>query len=118
MPSKKASSKKTKASAKKSKASSKKTAPKAAAKTATPRKRGRPSKSAAKKTTARVWDWREGLSGRARNRKNPFPTMDEIESNHIQALLDAYGHDIQQTARALGIARSTVYRKMKRYQIK
>ncbi len=44
--------------------------------------------------------------------------MDEVEANHIRTVLAAYGHDIQQTAQALGIARSTVYRKMKRYKIK
>ena len=44
--------------------------------------------------------------------------MDDIEANHIRLVLSSYGHDIQQTAQALGIARSTVYRKMKRYNIK
>ena len=44
--------------------------------------------------------------------------MDEVEAAHIRSVLAAYGHDIQQTALALGIARSTVYRKMKRYKIK
>ena len=43
--------------------------------------------------------------------------MDEVEAKHIKSVLDAYGGDIQRTALALGIARSTVYRKMKRYKL-
>ena len=79
-------------------------------------------KKVAKKTTKRPakkkWNWQEGLVGKAAKRKNPYDTMDEVEANHIRTVLAAYGHDIQQTAQALGIARSTVYRKMKRYKIK
>ncbi len=75
-------------------------------------------KKAAKKTTRKKkWDWKEGLTGKSKKRKSAFDTMDEVEAAHIRSVLTAYGHDIQQTALALGIARSTVYRKMKRYKI-
>ena len=42
---------------------------------------------------------------------DPFPTMDQVEAAHLKAVLDAYGGDIQRTGLALGIARSTVYRR-------
>ena len=111
--SKKVAKKATKKPAKKvTKAAAKKAPKKVAKKTA--------KKAPAKKKTSRKkkWDWRESLTGKARNRKNPYDTMDDMEAAHIRTVLAAYGHDIQQTALALGIARSTVYRKMKRYKIK
>ena len=70
-----------------------------------------------KATKKKKWDWREGLTKKAKNRKNPYDTINDLEAAHIRTVLTAYGHDIQQTAIALGIARSTVYRKMKRYKI-
>ena len=78
----------------------------------------KPAKKAARKPAKKKWNWKEGLVGKAAKRKNPFETMDSVEAGHIRSVLAAYGHDIQQTAQALGIARSTVYRKMKRYKIK
>lgn len=103
---------KKKAAAKKKPAAKKKAAPKkkAAAKKA-------PAKKKVKTLTKRNFKWNEGLVGRAAKRKGPFETMDEVEAKHIKSVLDAYGGDIQRTALALGIARSTVYRKMKRYKL-
>ena len=103
---------KKKAAAKKKPAAKKKAAPKKAAakKKAAPKKK-------AKTLTKRNFKWNEGLVGRAAKRKAPFETMDEVEAKHIKSVLDAYGGDIQRTALALGIARSTVYRKMKRYKL-
>lgn len=114
---------KKKAAKKTTKKATKKVAKKAAKKPAKKVTR-KAAKKAPKKTTTKKkasrkkWDWREGLTGKSKNRKNPYDTMDEMEATHIRAVLAAYGHDIQQTALALGIARSTVYRKMKRYKIK
>ena len=113
---------KKKAAAKKKPATKKKAAPKKAA----AKKKAAPKKAAAKKAapkkkvktlTKRNFKWNEGLVGRAAKRKGPFETMDEVEAKHIKSVLDAYGGDIQRTALALGIARSTVYRKMKRYKL-
>jgi len=103
---------KKKAAAKKKPVAKKKAAPKkkAAAKKA-------PAKKKVKTLTKRNFKWNEGLVGRAAKRKGPFETMDEVEAKHIKSVLDAYGGDIQRTALALGIARSTVYRKMKRYKL-
>ena len=111
---KKAAAKKKKAPAKKKKAPAKK---KAAAKKKAPAKK----KGAAKKPKTlprRNFKWHEGLTGKHKKRKTAFPTMDEVEAAHIKSVLDAYGGDIQRTGLALGIARSTVYRKMKRYKLK
>ena len=44
-------------------------------------------------------------------------TMDEVERHFIEENLKAFGHDKQKTARALGIALRTLYRKMKEYDI-
>ncbi len=44
-------------------------------------------------------------------------TMDEVERHFIEENLKAFGHDKQKTARALGIALRTLYRKMKEYGI-
>ena len=105
------------------KAAAKKAAPKkAAAKKAAPKKaaakKAAPKKVAAKKAAPKkTYDWRDGLTGAARKRKKAFATKDELEADHIKSVLAAYGRDIQRTAFALGFARSTVYRKMKRYDI-
>ena len=77
-----------------------------------------PKKKAAPSLTAKNFKWNEGLVGRAAKRKEAFPTMDQVEAAHLKAVLDAYGGDIQRTGLALGIARSTVYRKMKRYKLR
>ncbi|MEN6437389.1 MAG: sigma-54 dependent transcriptional regulator [Syntrophobacter sp.] len=42
-------------------------------------------------------------------------TLEEIETNHIKAALDACNGNIIQASKRLGISRSTVMRKMKRY---
>ena len=104
---------KKKAAAKKKPAAKKKAAPK---KAAAKKKKAAPKKKV-KTLTKRNFKWNEGLVGRAAKRKGPFETMDEVEAKHIKSVLDAYGGDIQRTALALGIARSTVYRKMKRYKL-
>lgn len=91
---------------------------KAAAKKITTKKAATKKAATKKKATKKKkWDWREGLTKKAKNRKNPYDTINDLEAAHIRTVLAAYGHDIQQTAIALGIARSTVYRKMKRYKI-
>ncbi len=47
-----------------------------------------------------------------------FPgTLEELEKNHITAMLASCKGNISQTARRLGINRSTLSRKMKRYQL-
>ena len=112
---------KKKAAKKAAKKPAKKAAKKATKKPATKAAK-KPAKKAAKKAVKKPakkkWNWKEGLIGKAAKRKNPFETMDSVEAGHIRSVLAAYGHDIQQPAQALGIARSTVYRKMKRYKIK
>ena len=111
---KKAAAKK-KAAPKKKAAAKKKAAPK---KKAPARKKAAAKKKAAPSLTAKNFKWNEGLVGRAAKRKEAFPTMDQVEAAHLKAVLDAYGGDIQRTGLALGIARSTVYRKMKRYKLR
>lgn len=46
-----------------------------------------------------------------------FPSLDEIEKNHIKAALDRSGGNISDAAALVGIARSTLYQKMKKYDI-
>ena len=46
-----------------------------------------------------------------------FPTMDELEKNHIRAALERAGGNISDAAALVGIARSTLYQKMKKYDI-
>ena len=108
--------------AKKKKATKKKTTKKKVAKKRTTKKKATKKKAAKKKAAKtkrrRGYNWKDGLTGRAAKRNKPFPTMDEVEAAHIRTVLDAYGHDIQRTGLALGVARSTVYRKMKRFKIK
>jgi transcriptional regulator with PAS, ATPase and Fis domain len=62
------------------------------------------------------WDWKSGLTGKSSRRNKPFPTLEEIQLEHSRQVLAAYGHDVDKTAKALGIARSTVYRKLKKIQ--
>ena len=118
MAKKKAAKKAAKKPAKKAAKKPAKKVAKKAAKKAAKKPAKKAAKKATKKATRKKWNWKDGLVGKSTKRKNPFDTMDEIEANHIRSVLAAYGHDIQQTAQALGIARSTVYRKMKRYKIK
>lgn len=44
-------------------------------------------------------------------------TMDELESHAIQNAIDEYGGNLTEAAKALGIGRATLYRKVKQYQI-
>ena len=46
-----------------------------------------------------------------------FPSLDEMEKNHIKAALDRAGGNISDAAGLVGIARSTLYQKMKKYDI-
>ncbi len=62
----------------------------------------------------KVWDWRAGLAGTARRRLEPFPSLAAIEMMHIEKILQAYDYNIVHSAKALGISRATLYRKMHR----
>ena len=44
-------------------------------------------------------------------------SLAELEKSHIAETLVACGGNVSETARVLGIDRSTLYHKMKRYQI-
>lgn len=46
-----------------------------------------------------------------------FPTMDEVEAAHIRAALERANGNISDAAGLVGIARSTLYQKMKKYGI-
>jgi len=46
-----------------------------------------------------------------------FPSLDEVEKNHIKAALDRASGNISDAAGLVGIARSTLYQKMKKYNI-
>ena len=46
--------------------------------------------------------------------RNPFPTLSDIEAEHINTVLGAYGNNLAHAAKALGISRSTLYRKLDR----
>jgi transcriptional regulator of acetoin/glycerol metabolism len=46
-----------------------------------------------------------------------FPSLEEMEKNHIQAALERVGGNILDAAELVGIARSTLYVKMKKYNI-
>ena len=46
-----------------------------------------------------------------------FPTMDQVEETHIRAALERAGGNISDAAALVGIARSTLYQKMKKYGI-
>lgn len=47
----------------------------------------------------------------------PIKSLEEVEKEHILQALHYYNHNITATARALGLGRNTLYRKMKRYHI-
>jgi DNA-binding NtrC family response regulator len=47
----------------------------------------------------------------------PFKSLDEVEAEHIQRVLEALKGNESQAARVLGIHRDTLYRKIRRYQI-
>lgn len=44
-------------------------------------------------------------------------TMEELEKEHIKFALSVYNHNYTESAKALGISRSTLWRKMKSYNI-
>ncbi|MBV5318025.1 MAG: sigma 54-interacting transcriptional regulator [Desulfobulbaceae bacterium] len=46
-----------------------------------------------------------------------FPSLEEMEKNHIKAALDRADGNISDAAGLVGIARSTLYQKMKKYNI-
>lgn len=46
-----------------------------------------------------------------------FPSLEEVEKNHIRAALERAGGNISDAAALVGIARSTLYQKMKKYDI-
>ncbi|MDR2551289.1 MAG: sigma 54-interacting transcriptional regulator [Desulfobulbus sp.] len=46
-----------------------------------------------------------------------FPGLEEVEKNHIKAALERAGGNISDAAALVGIARSTLYQKMKKYDI-
>ena len=56
------------------------------------------------------WNWREKLSDKHKGRRRPFPTLAEMEVEHIAAVLAAYDYNMAHAARALGISRSKLYR--------
>ena len=60
------------------------------------------------------WNWKQALVGTAKRRAEPFQTLDEMEADHIGKVLEAYDHNLLHAAKALGISRSTLYRRMAR----
>jgi DNA-binding NtrC family response regulator len=46
-----------------------------------------------------------------------FPSLEEVEKQHIKAALERAGGNISDAAVLVGIARSTFYQKMKKYEI-
>ncbi|WP_310599696.1 sigma 54-interacting transcriptional regulator [Desulfobulbus sp.] len=46
-----------------------------------------------------------------------FPGLEEVEKNHIKAALERAGGNISDAAALVGIARSTLYQKMKKYDL-
>ncbi|NLX19637.1 MAG: sigma-54-dependent Fis family transcriptional regulator [Desulfobulbus sp.] len=46
-----------------------------------------------------------------------FPSLEEVEKQHIRAALERAGGNISDAALLVGIARSTLYQKMKKYEI-
>lgn len=46
-----------------------------------------------------------------------FPSLEEVEKNHLKAALERAGGNISDAAALVGIARSTFYQKMKKYEI-
>lgn len=49
--------------------------------------------------------------------KEPVATLAQVEEAHIRRTIEAYGGNLKQTAKALGISRSTLYQKINRYGI-
>jgi transcriptional regulator of acetoin/glycerol metabolism len=40
--------------------------------------------------------------------------LEELENAHIRKVLDEHGGDVREAAKALGISRATLYRKLKK----
>ncbi|RMF86005.1 MAG: sigma-54-dependent Fis family transcriptional regulator, partial [Nitrospinota bacterium] len=45
-----------------------------------------------------------------------YSDLDRLEARHIQQVLQRYGGDTREAARALGISRATLYRKLKKFR--
>ncbi len=58
-----------------------------------------------------------GLAVGRRGRRVDFPSLEEMEQRHIRSALERAGGNMSDCARMLGIARSTLYQKMKKYRI-
>lgn len=59
-----------------------------------------------------------GVSGPAvNNDMGKVPTMEELESRAIENAILQYRGNLTEAAKALGIGRATLYRKVKQYQI-
>lgn len=58
------------------------------------------------------WNWQEALVGRPRAMRKAFPTLAEIQQEHIGKVVEAYGGNLAHAALALGVSRSTLYRKL------
>ncbi len=58
-----------------------------------------------------------GREGGMPGRPTELPSLSEIEEQHIRRVLEAVGGNKVMAARVLGIANSTLYEKMKRYEI-
>jgi transcriptional regulator with GAF, ATPase, and Fis domain len=59
----------------------------------------------------------EEFGGAEAARVEVFPSLEEMEKNHIKAALDRTNGNISDAAGLVGIARSTLYQKMKKYDI-
>ena len=49
---------------------------------------------------------------------NSFESLDDVEINHIQNILDKYDWNISRAAKALKVDRVTLYNKIKKYNLK
>jgi transcriptional regulator with PAS, ATPase and Fis domain len=49
---------------------------------------------------------------------SPLTTIEEMEINHIRSVLQQSDGNVMKAAKVLGIARSSLWRKMKKYDIK
>jgi transcriptional regulator of acetoin/glycerol metabolism len=50
-------------------------------------------------------------------RQTPFPSLEQLEQDHIREALRRCGNNIKEAADLLGIGRSTLYRKIAEYKI-
>ena len=49
--------------------------------------------------------------------ESDFPTLEDVEKNHIKKAMDKAAGDRQIAAMMLGVNASTVYRKLKKYNL-